>query len=318
MIQLFKYKLKNSYFLIFCLYSSLIYGQTILNNQTSSDYLNIQADVLTSVTISGYVTGANNYGIEGVDVLFNNGGATVTTGPTGYFITSVSGGWSGTATPSRNNWTFTPDHYSFNQVVENQIGKNYYGSTNAVTISGYIQDENNAGINGASISFSNGGATVTTGKSGYYITSVSYGWSGTATVEKLNWTFTPDQLSFTKIASNQISKNFFGINDAQLLTEKNWSAIPGEFNVIPAYPNPFNPSTTLRYGLSKSENVQIIIYDLVGNLITILIDAKQHAGWHEIKWEGKNQLGTKVPGGMYISQIIAGKKISTNKLILLK
>ncbi|MFC1581890.1 FlgD immunoglobulin-like domain containing protein, partial [Candidatus Neomarinimicrobiota bacterium] len=280
----------------------LIYSQTISNKQSLNEYLIIQGETLTSVTISGYVIGANNYGIEGVDVSFNNSGATVTTGPTGYFITSVSSGWSGTATPTKYNWTFTPDHYSFSQVVENQIGKNYYGSTSAVTISGYIKDENNAGIEGVSISFSNGGATVITGKNGYYITSVSYGWSGIATVEKVNWTFTPDHLSYTKVAANQVSKNFLGINVSQLLTEKNWSSIPNEFNVLPAYPNPFNPSTTLRYGLSKSENVQIVIYDLIGNLIAVLEDAKQHAGWHETKWTGKNQLGNNVPGGMYISK----------------
>ena len=91
-----------------------------------------------------------------------------------------------------------------------------------------------------------------------------------------------------------------------------------KFTVMPAYPNPFNPSTTIRYGIETNSNVNIQIYDITGKLINTLINQEQTQGWHSIIWNGTNQHGKQVPAGIYLSRVISGTNIKTNKLMLLK
>ena len=94
------------------------------------------------------------------------------------------------------------------------------------------------------------------------------------------------------------------------------------FTVI-AYPNPFNPSTTIRYsiptvGARHALALQVNIYDIAGKLITTLVNKEQPAGWYEIQWNGTNQNGKEVPGGAYLSRVTVGDEVKTNKLILLR
>jgi len=90
------------------------------------------------------------------------------------------------------------------------------------------------------------------------------------------------------------------------------------FTVLPAYPNPFNPSTNITYGLDEESNVSIAIYDISGKLLTTLLEADQTQGWHSIQWNGTNQFGEKVPAGIYLSKITSGNETKTTKLMLLK
>ncbi len=100
------------------------------------------------------------------------------------------------------------------------------------------------------------------------------------------------------------------------------ATIANDFTVT-AYPNPFNPSTTIRYSLPAIEmqnlaSVRISVYDISGKLVTTLVNKEQPSGWYEIQWNGTNQTGKKVPGGVYLSQVAVGNEVKTNKLILLK
>lgn len=94
--------------------------------------------------------------------------------------------------------------------------------------------------------------------------------------------------------------------------------LPTQFTVETAYPNPFNPSTTIRYGLPNLMDVTISIYDISGRLIGILFQAKQPEGWYEITWNGQINDGSIAPAGIYIYQIMAGDEIKTNKISLVK
>jgi len=95
------------------------------------------------------------------------------------------------------------------------------------------------------------------------------------------------------------------------------AAIANNFTVM-AYPNPFNPSTTIRYSVTSSAIAHIAIYDITGKIITTLINKEQPTGWYEIQWNGTNQNGKDVPGGVYLSRAAVGKEIKTSKLILLR
>jgi hypothetical protein len=91
-----------------------------------------------------------------------------------------------------------------------------------------------------------------------------------------------------------------------------------EFTVLPAYPNPFNPSTTITYGIDTDSKITVQIYDITGQLITTLLKTEQTQGWHSVIWNGTNNKGTQAPAGIYLSKITAGNEVKTNKLMLLK
>lgn len=85
------------------------------------------------------------------------------------------------------------------------------------------------------------------------------------------------------------------------------------YKLFPAYPNPFNPQTKLRYSLPHSENVSLIIYDLLGNEIKTLAKGEKPAGTYEVKFDGSD-----LPSGIYIYRLEAGDYTAVRKLVLLK
>jgi hypothetical protein len=91
-----------------------------------------------------------------------------------------------------------------------------------------------------------------------------------------------------------------------------------EFIVMPAYPNPFNPSTTITYGINEDSKVNISIYDITGQLINTLQNGYRAQGWHAVEWKGTNQQNKQVPGGIYLSKITSNNITKTTKLMLLK
>ena len=84
------------------------------------------------------------------------------------------------------------------------------------------------------------------------------------------------------------------------------------------YPNPFNPVTNLTYDLPENETVSFIIYDLKGHKVRSLVNGKQSAGYHSIRWDATNDHGAAVSAGMYIYVIQAGNFTKTKKMVLLK
>ncbi|MCX6150828.1 MAG: T9SS type A sorting domain-containing protein [Ignavibacteriales bacterium] len=89
--------------------------------------------------------------------------------------------------------------------------------------------------------------------------------------------------------------------------------IPVSYELYQNFPNPFNPSTTIKYSISKPEKINIKIYSPIGEEISILVDEYQNSGVHEIKFNANN-----MPSGIYIYRITAGSYSSSKKMILLK
>jgi flagellar hook assembly protein FlgD len=75
---------------------------------------------------------------------------------------------------------------------------------------------------------------------------------------------------------------------------------PSEFVMYNNYPNPFNPSTTVKYSLPIDARVELKIYNVLGQEIITLADDLQKAGFHQLQWNGKNSVGQAVASGMYI------------------
>ncbi len=84
------------------------------------------------------------------------------------------------------------------------------------------------------------------------------------------------------------------------------------------YPNPFNPETMIQYQLAQKSNVEIIIYNLLGEEIISLFHGLQEEGFHQVMWDGKNELGTHVSSGVSIYHIKTEKFVDSKKMLLLR
>ena len=94
--------------------------------------------------------------------------------------------------------------------------------------------------------------------------------------------------------------------------------IPTEFALHENYPNPFNPSTTLRFDLPELSDVNVIIYNMLGQKVKTFNMQSTPAGYHTIKWDATNDYGDPVGAGVYLYQLQANQFVKTRKMILLK
>ncbi len=84
------------------------------------------------------------------------------------------------------------------------------------------------------------------------------------------------------------------------------------------YPNPFNPSTTIRYNQKEANPVKVEIYNAKGQLVKVLVNEAKASGEHEIVWNGTDDQGHSVASGVYLYKIQAGKYSNTKKMMLMK
>jgi len=94
--------------------------------------------------------------------------------------------------------------------------------------------------------------------------------------------------------------------------------LPMTYNLHNAYPNPFNPVTTLRYDLPEDAMVNITIYDMMGRQVKTLVNGSQTAGFKSIQWNATNDKNRPVSAGLYLYTIQAGEFKQTKKMVLLK
>ena len=85
-----------------------------------------------------------------------------------------------------------------------------------------------------------------------------------------------------------------------------------------AYPNPFNPSVAVSYGVAKSERVKLAVFDIAGRLIRVLEDGVRESGRHTVTWSGVDRAGKPVASGVYVIRLQAGKDISCAKVVLMQ
>lgn len=92
----------------------------------------------------------------------------------------------------------------------------------------------------------------------------------------------------------------------------------GAFQLWGNVPNPFNPSTTIRFELPRRGDVRLSVYDLSGRLVTVLTEGRHGPGEHEVVWMGRDTRGAPVASGVYFCRMEAGGFSRTTKMVLLK
>ncbi len=89
-------------------------------------------------------------------------------------------------------------------------------------------------------------------------------------------------------------------------------------DILTSHPNPFNPEATLKIQLETDAHVTLCIYDVQGRLVADLVDRNLAAGWHTIRWNGRDTSGMQVGSGVYYARIEVGNAHYSHKLIAIK
>jgi hypothetical protein len=94
--------------------------------------------------------------------------------------------------------------------------------------------------------------------------------------------------------------------------------LPTEFALSQNVPNPFNPTTVVEYALPKDAQVNIAVYNVLGQHVKTLMNDMQRAGRQTVTWDGTDNSGSSVASGVYFYKIRAGDFSDTKKMVLLK
>jgi hypothetical protein len=100
--------------------------------------------------------------------------------------------------------------------------------------------------------------------------------------------------------------------------ENKSSQLPSKFKLYQNFPNPFNPTTEIRYLLPKAEHVRLSIYNISGQEIRVLVDGIKSNGDHKVIWDGKDGRGNNMPAGLYLYSIKTKTLMDSKKLLLIK
>ena len=92
--------------------------------------------------------------------------------------------------------------------------------------------------------------------------------------------------------------------------------VPTTYALSQSFPNPFNPSTEIRYQLPESGPVELVVYDLLGQVVVVLVDEAAEAGVHSITWSGVDHMDRPVGSGTYLVRMKAGRFVQVRKVTL--
>jgi hypothetical protein len=93
---------------------------------------------------------------------------------------------------------------------------------------------------------------------------------------------------------------------------------PENFALEQNYPNPFNPTTQIPFRIAVPGAVELVVYDMLGRRVRTLVQGHYTTGVYRITWDGRDDSGQAVAGGMYLCQLISGRQSQTRQMIFLK
>ena len=122
-----------------------------------------------------------------------------------------------------------------------------------------------------------------------------------------------------EITDNQTYDSEFGFNRLALPAPVQLQTRPEVFALANNYPNPFNPATTIKYALPQAADVELTVYNVVGQPVRTLVAEHQSAGRYVVEWDATNDSGHSLSSGMYFYRLEAGGEfLKVKKMLLLK
>ena len=276
----------------------------VTSNQSNQNY----TTTILTYAISGTIT-YNGNGLSGVTL--NGFPAATATNATGEYTCTVNHDWSGTVTPALAGYSFAPNNRPYSNVTSNQTNQTYTATLLSYSISGTIT-LNGAGLGGVTI---NGfPTTTTTNATGAYTCTVNHGWSGTVTPTLTGYSFTPSNRTYSNLISNQTEQNYVSIS----VPNDDPSVAPIATILHGNYPNPFNPTTTIRFSVKNYSFVTIDIYNIRGSLVKRLVRENKISGDYSVNWDGTDNCGLSVSSGTYYAVLNGDSVRSCKKMLLMK
>ncbi len=96
------------------------------------------------------------------------------------------------------------------------------------------------------------------------------------------------------------------------------ASAPGGLSLAQNAPNPFNSDTVIRFALPRPSQVELAIYNLLGQPVAVLVQGPAAAGAFAVRWDGRDQTGREVTSGVYFYRLRAGGHVVIRKLLLLR
>ncbi len=128
-------------------------------------------------------------------------------------------------------------------------------------------------------------------------------------------------LGFQQVSLDPYQSKIFVLADSIVTGVGNEEPFPGKkltYQLAQNYPNPFNPTTTISFQIPKAQKVQLLVYNVLGQKVTTLLDKSMSAGDYQVKWDGRNESGVPVSSGIYILHFKAGDFVRNKRMVLLK
>jgi hypothetical protein len=141
-----------------------------------------------------------------------------------------------------------------------------------------------------------------------------YSWDTSATPDswKLDSTWKKVNTNATNLRMLEWTGSTFVPFDLGVVT-------PDQYVLDANYPNPFNPSTTIRFSLPVENKISLVVYDMLGREVKTLITNQQTAkGAYQAEWDGTNNAGTSVASGSYVYTLKFGNFSKSQKMMLVR
>lgn len=121
-----------------------------------------------------------------------------------------------------------------------------------------------------------------------------------------------------QIHSRHLAPHFQQLVHRQLNSETNLTAESMTFQLMPAFPNPFNSRTRISFTLPKEQYVKAVIYNLLGQPVRVLVDGIMQPGRQDLVWDGKNNEHNAVVSGVYLLVLETVTETRKQKLVMMK
>jgi hypothetical protein len=125
--------------------------------------------------------------------------------------------------------------------------------------------------------------------------------------------------TYIDVTESEVRDGNYAVNQIALPAPVQIQTRPEAFALRNNYPNPFNPSTTIKYALPEASYVQLEVYNVVGQVVRTLVADHQNAGRYVVQWDASDDSGQSLSSGIYFYRLQAGGEfLDVKKMLLLK
>jgi hypothetical protein len=129
-----------------------------------------------------------------------------------------------------------------------------------------------------------------------------------------------DEVWFYKLAAVDIHGNESGYSllVPSEVTGEEIPEVPEATYLAQNFPNPFNPGTSIRFGLSKASRVRLVVFDVAGRQVRAVLDEDRNAGHYTVRWDGLGDSGSRAASGIYFYRLTTNGFTETKKMVMLR